>query len=215
MSRKCLKCGHERLSSDLTPEYECPKCNAIYDKVEAVLKVGGIDYGETKKKNLSINIPFFQSFKSKVSNLKVSTQPVPKNTKLILGLLGSLILFLGVFTPIVSFPIIGNINYFHNGKGDGVYILGLATISIILILYNKYKGLIVTGLVSIGVLLYTFYKLQNISSEMTSKQEELANIPLGNFLNIATQSIQIQWGFAVLFIGAVFLLASAMLKEQK
>ena len=37
MSKTCPKCGYERLESDSAPDYECPKCGAIYAKVEARL----------------------------------------------------------------------------------------------------------------------------------------------------------------------------------
>ena len=36
--KKCLKCGYERKSTDIGPDYECPKCGAIYDKVVSALK---------------------------------------------------------------------------------------------------------------------------------------------------------------------------------
>lgn len=29
-----MKCGYERKPSDIAPDYECPKCGAIYSKVE-------------------------------------------------------------------------------------------------------------------------------------------------------------------------------------
>jgi hypothetical protein len=60
------------------------------------------------------------------------------NTKQLLGLIGSIVLFIGVFTPIVSVPIMGNMNYFQNGKGDGTIVLVLAVISLILVLAKKY-----------------------------------------------------------------------------
>lgn len=34
MGYKCPKCGYERQSGDLAPEYECPKCGVIYAKAE-------------------------------------------------------------------------------------------------------------------------------------------------------------------------------------
>src|SRR5687767_4806356 len=37
-----------------------------------------------------------------------------------LGLAGAVLLFIGVFCPIISLPIAGNINYVLNGRGDGV-----------------------------------------------------------------------------------------------
>ena len=38
----------------------------------------------------------------------------------LLGILGSAILFIGVFMPIVKLPVVGKMNYFHNGRVDGV-----------------------------------------------------------------------------------------------
>jgi predicted RNA-binding Zn-ribbon protein involved in translation (DUF1610 family) len=35
VGKKCLKCGYERQASDVAPDYECPKCGAVYAKVEA------------------------------------------------------------------------------------------------------------------------------------------------------------------------------------
>ncbi len=37
MSKKCLKCGYLRSSSDTAPDYECPNCGAVYAKVEAAI----------------------------------------------------------------------------------------------------------------------------------------------------------------------------------
>lgn len=61
--------------------------------------------------------------------------------KQLLGLIGSIVLFIGVFTPIVSIPLIGEMNYFQNGKGDGTIVLILAVISFILVLAQQYRGL--------------------------------------------------------------------------
>ena len=35
MSKLCLKCGYTRQSTDEAPDYACPKCQAVYAKVEA------------------------------------------------------------------------------------------------------------------------------------------------------------------------------------
>jgi len=50
----------------------------------------------------------------------------------VFGLIGSILLFIGVFTPIISIPIVGNMDYFQNGKGDGTIVLVLAVISLLL-----------------------------------------------------------------------------------
>ena len=87
----------------------------------------------------------------------------------VIGLTGALVLFIGVFTPIVSIPTVGYINYFQNEKIDGVVILSLALISFLLLLAKQYRGLWFTGLVSFAVLLFTFINLQIRISEIKDK----------------------------------------------
>ncbi len=52
MGKQCLKCGYERQANDLAPEYECPKCGAIYSKVEAALRR---DKGVVSDTNINLN----------------------------------------------------------------------------------------------------------------------------------------------------------------
>lgn len=133
----------------------------------------------------------------------------------ILGLVGSVILFLGVFAPIVSAPIVGNINYFQNGKGDGVIILVLAVISVFLTLTKRYRFLLITGVGSLTVLAFTFINFQGrMSSARSELREGMANNPFRGLGDAMLSTVQIQWGWAVLIIGAVLLLASALLKEE-
>ena len=59
MVKKCPKCGYERRSTDIAPEYECPECGAVYAKVEARLnkdnkiEIGSKNLQEQKKKTKS------------------------------------------------------------------------------------------------------------------------------------------------------------------
>jgi len=92
-------------------------------------------------------------------------------TKKILGLIGSLVLFVGVFAPVVSIPILGSMNYFQNGKGDGVVILILAVISLILTVMKKYWGLWFTGLGACGVMVFTFVNFQLKMAELQTQIE--------------------------------------------
>ena len=138
-----------------------------------------------------------------------------KGTKQLLGLIGSAVLFVGVFAPIVSVPIMGNINYFNNGKGDGVIVLVLAAISLFLVLLKKFKGLWFTGLGSIGIMVFTFVNFQiSLANTMTQMETELVGNPFRGIADMAMQSVQIQWGWALLIIGAALLIASAAIKEK-
>jgi hypothetical protein len=133
-----------------------------------------------------------------------------------LGLLGSIILTIGVFMPIVSFPIVGSINYIYNGRGDGVLVLMLAVISIILVSLKIYKGLWFTGIGSLWVMLYTFINLQSGISKMKKDlNSDLADNPFRGLADIAVNSVQIQWGWAVLVVGSGLMIACAASKNKR
>jgi hypothetical protein len=109
----------------------------------------------------------------------------------------------------------GNMNYFQNGKGDGVIVLVLAVISLILVLLKKFKGLWFTGLGSMAIMTFTFINFQMaIANTRTQMETELAGNPFRGIADMAMQSVQIQWGWALLIIGAVLLIASAAIKEK-
>jgi len=128
----------------------------------------------------------------------------------LVGLTGALVLFIGVFTPIVSVPTVGYINYFQNEKIDGVVILSLASISFLLLLTKQYRGLWFTGLVSLAVLLFTFINLQiRISEIKESLGVELAGSRSPGLADWAVRSVQIEWGWSLLTIGAAFIVWAA------
>lgn len=137
------------------------------------------------------------------------------NTKQLLGLLGSIVLFIGVFAPIMNIPIIGSMNYFQNGKGDGTIVLVLAAISVVLVLAREFRGLWFTGVGSLGILLFTFINFQSRMSQATADLEsQLAGNPFRGLADLAMQSVQLQWGWALLIVGAVLVIASAAMKDE-
>lgn len=137
------------------------------------------------------------------------------NSKQLIGLMGSIVLFIGVFAPIVSIPIMGNLNYFQNGKGYGTIILVLAAISLVLVLAKKYKGLWFTGIGSLGVMIYTLVNFYLEMSQLKAYTEsELADNPFSGLADMAIGSIQLQWGWALLVVGAVLVIISAAIKGE-
>lgn len=136
-------------------------------------------------------------------------------SKQTLGIIGSIVLFIGVFTPIISMPIVGSLNYFQNGRGDGVVIAVLAVVSIILTLARRYRGLLVTGFLSLGLLAFTFINFQWRISEVRSQMEkQMANNPFKGLGDLMFNSIQLQWGWAVLLVGSVILIVAGAMKEK-
>jgi len=128
-----------------------------------------------------------------------------------LGMLGSSILILGVFAPIVRFPIVGEITFFKNGEGDGTIILVLGVISLILVFANKFRALIATGGLSLVLLLYTFYNLNiKISEIRENMAQELDGNPFAGLATGMMEGIQLQWGWAFLVVGAGVLVAVSL-----
>lgn len=145
-----------------------------------------------------------------IRNPRFSFSNLTLDKRSVLGILGSTILFIGVFTPIISAPIIGNLNYFQNGKGAGSIILALAIISAILTFRKLYKWLLLTGILTFCVTIYTFIILQIILSQISSQlNTDLSDNPFEGIGELSIQAIQLQWGWALLVIGACFLIVSA------
>jgi hypothetical protein len=131
----------------------------------------------------------------------------------VVGLAGAGALALGVFVPVVSMPVVGSINYFRNGEGDGVVILALVLISLLLIARRWFRGLIVTGTLSLALLLMGFLRLRNGLAEIrTSMETELADNPFRGLGEAMLGSVQIQWGWAVLVFGSLLLIASGLMR---
>ena len=101
-----------------------------------------------------------------------------------------------------------------NSKGDGVIVLILAAISLILVLLKKFKGLWFTGLGSMAIMTFTFINFQMaLTNTKIQMETDLAGNPFRGIADMAMQSVQIQWGWVLLIIGAVLVITSAAIKE--
>ena len=114
-------------------------------------------------------------------------------TKQITGLLGSAMLFIGLFVPLISIPTIENVNYFICSKKSDVMItLVLAIMSFILVLAKKFKALWFTGLLGLGMTSTTFINFQ-----------------------MWTPNVPFKWGCALLIIGPALIIVSAAMESFK
>jgi Ca2+/Na+ antiporter len=134
------------------------------------------------------------------------------DTGTIVGIIGSIVLLLGVFTPIVSVPIMGSMNYF---QGDGKFVLVLAIISFVSLLTKKYQWLWLSGIGSLAIMVFTFLNFQlKMSDVKNSITSDLADNPFRGLADLAIQAVQLQWGWAVLAIGVGLIIVSAAMKEK-
>ena len=132
--------------------------------------------------------------------------------KKLIGLVGSFLLFIGIFVPIVGAPLI-NLSYYSLGKGRGLdsLISLLAIISLVLVLFEQYKGLYVTGF---GCFVIFMYTLIVFMSRISGFQKDM-DIFGGNIGFLVSQSICLKWGWIILLVAFVMLIVSASIKESQ
>lgn len=136
--------------------------------------------------------------------------------KQIVALAACTVLIFGVFAPVISVPFVGSINLFYNGHGDGVLLLLGAGISAICALIDQNWALWLTGLGSFGI---TLFDLFNAASTISNAKGEMDQLLSGDllkgFADVALQSVQLEWGWAVLIFGSSLLLASAAMSDPE
>lgn len=129
----------------------------------------------------------------------------------VIGVAGAATLFVGVFLPIVSLPIVGAQNYFQNGRGDGAILLAIAAISLLATLAKRFTWVSIAGIFSLALLGYTFIAFRSRLAEMRATIErDLAGNPFAGIGEAMMQSVQLQWGWAVLVVGALLLCAAGL-----
>jgi HEAT repeat protein len=127
-----------------------------------------------------------------------------------LALGGAAVLLLGVFLPLVSLPVVGTRNYIQNGTGDGIIILILAGIAAFAVVTKAFRCVWVCGLASLALLAFTFTKLQ---VRLAEARDALADNPFKGLGEAAINSIQLQWAWPVLILGAVLVVTGAIIAE--
>lgn len=151
----------------------------------------------------------------KAEAAKRSSLTTDFTTDKILALSGSAIIAIGVFSPVIKGPFVGSMNYFGNGEGDGVFLLSLAAVSVLCVFINKMQYLWITALASLGMLGYSFYQFKLRMSAITEQMDkDLAGNPFRGLADAAMGSVSIQWGWALLVLGAILVLAAAGMSQK-
>ncbi len=122
----------------------------------------------------------------------------------IVGLSGSAVLLTGAFLPIVRVPLIGTLNYFHNGWGDGTFIVVLSLAAAFFSVTRRPRTLWAIGLLSVALLAFTFTNFRVHLDQMLEESD-----PGSPVLAV----VELQWGWPVLLIGACGLVAAGAAGE--
>ena len=132
-----------------------------------------------------------------------------------LAVIAGILLAIGAFTPIVSFPFVGDIDFFREGYGDGYILLIMAGLALALAVTGRWKQVLVPGLGSLAVVLWTFLGVQDtISQARSGAPSALAGNPHEGLAASVMQSIQWEWGWLLLFAGSGLLVYSAARQDR-
>ena len=130
------------------------------------------------------------------------------------GWIGAIMLAIGTLVPLYRVPVFGSINYFNNGKGDGLLVLGLAIIAMLLMIKKSYRGVFFIGLGSLLLIGTTLFRVITVTADAKDQmKKDLAGNPFAGLAEGFMTGSQIEWGFAVLLVGAILLIATRYLKD--
>ncbi len=132
-----------------------------------------------------------------------------------LAVTAAILLLVGIFSPIVSFSFVGDIEFFRSGYGDGYILLLMAASSLALAFTGRWKQVIVPALGSLAVILWTFLGVQEtISDARSGGNPTLAGNPHEGLAPATMASIQWEWGWILLFAGSGLLVYSAARRDE-
>lgn len=150
------------------------------------------------------------------SQLLFTERPGETRTgRMLLAVTAAVVLVIGVFSPIVSFSFIGDVDYFREGYGDGYILLIMALLSLALAVTGRWKQVLIPALGSLAVILWTFLGVQDtITQARSGGASELTGNPHEGLAASVMQSIQWEWGWVLLFAGSGLLLYSATRRDE-
>lgn len=136
----------------------------------------------------------------------------------ILGIIGSSLLILGIFMPIVSVMGFLNFSYFNLIQlAPGTFFTGLLLLllgigSLVLALKHQLKPLIATAVVSLGLLAFDFYRIRSGFSEASSSGG--GQMGGGEFAARMAEAVSVGMGFYIMVVGAILLIVAGVMKSS-
>lgn len=137
-----------------------------------------------------------------------------KETKTLIGIAGVLCLILGIFAPFVSMPFLGAISILKFNGYVGAILFACAGVGGYFALKAAFKYMMYVGIAGLATTALTAVWFEYNLSRMRSQVDtELAGNPFAGIAGAMTQSVQLDWGVAILAIGAALLVVPAVVKS--
>jgi len=197
MSITCKKCGAVNPDDSAVI---CPNCGVVYAK-SGSSGVSGAAYGSDR---VAL---------SKMPQARDREAPFSL-VNLLLSVFGAALLALGTFMPIFSFGLM-KISYFKDGKGDGLYVLIAAGIILIGALLRSRRVVGYLSFASLALITVDlFFATQKISEAQSKIAHDVEGNPFGGLAIAIGNSMSLDWGWGVMYLGGAIALLGAMLSEQ-
>lgn len=130
------------------------------------------------------------------------------------GLLGAALLFSGMFSPLFTSPVLGQVDYFHYHSTEATIMLGLAALSLTFALIRRFAWLTLTGIGVFSMLALAFIKYQLfVTGTATRWMSKFAESPYEGINRLSQETLALGWGWGLLVAGAVLVLAAGRLKS--
>jgi hypothetical protein len=129
---------------------------------------------------------------------------IEKLTKTDIGILiASAAMAFGAFCPLIKLPIVGSLNYFMNGRGDGIFVVGCSAAIVACVTFGYRRT---AGLLASGALVMTLMLLVRFSSLLSEAQKSLPKDDKGLFGalgKVVVESVGFEWGWLFLIGGPI------------
>lgn len=123
-------------------------------------------------------------------------------------LVSALVLALGCFMPLMSVPIVGSISATQLRFSDGYILLALAACAVWLAHTGKFKQVRWPGWAALVLVVVNFVVVLVRVQQMKGQvRADLQGNPFGGMAELLMQSVQLQWGWLPLVVGALGLVA--------
>jgi hypothetical protein len=132
--------------------------------------------------------------------------------------LGAALVIAGVFLPFAHLPMVGDVNYFLNGHGDGAWLLIVGVIAAGLVFTRAYIGTALCGIATIGLLAHFYYRIESIKRDLLARADNadagMFSALLSKLSHAIVDNVYIEWGFAVVVVGGLLMVLTPLIRGR-
>ena len=133
----------------------------------------------------------------------------------IFTLIGSSLIALGTFVPFLGVPVLHDKTYWQLSTTGAIILIVLALLSMVAAGFRKFGWLYLTGLGSLGLLLYSIQKVSTRKADvLTDLAQSLEGSPLKGLGLGFVNAVDYRYGWAIMLLGAIVLIAVPLLGSR-